>query len=236
MADSEFDERSWPDRQRLMEAWYQEMLTDDMAASAAFRSDLDRFAGKLGQLSGRILDVGGGNGMVRCYLAEPVDYVSVDPSMSWLGPDWTKLSGEWPCLATPLCFVVGLGESLPFIGESFDVTLALWSLNHARRPDVFMTELRRVLRPGGRCLLVLEDMQPRWRDIISMAGTSSTRRGFPRYAKHKALTSMGIRQPEVQPDHLRISERELKRWCKGFELRERSWAGSYLSIDLLKRG
>ncbi len=219
-----------------METWYREMLTDDMAASTAFKSDLEMFAGKLRELSGRILDVGGGNGMVRCYLTDTVDYVSVDPSMSWLDADWTKLSDEWPCLATHPCFVQGVGENLPFDDESFDVALALWSLNHSLHPDVFMAEMRRVLRTGGRCILVLEDMQPSWGDILSMSKTASSKRGIARYLKHKALVSLRIRRPEVQPDHLFISESGLKRWCKGFEMTERWWAGSYLSFDFLKRG
>jgi ubiquinone/menaquinone biosynthesis C-methylase UbiE len=219
-----------------MEAWYREMLADTSTASTSFRSDLDRFAGLFGRLTGRILDVGGGNGMVRCYLKEPFDYVSLDPSLAWLDPEWTKLSEDWPCLSTQPSFVQGVGENLPFADESFDVALVLWSLNHARGPDVFMAEIRRVVRSGGSCILVLEDMQPSWADIISTARKVRNKRRVATYAKHKALISLGIRRMEVQPDHLYISERGLRRWSKGFEVKARWWAGSYLSFDLLKRG
>ena len=55
-------------------------------------------------------------------------------------------------------FVKGTGEKLPFASGSFDVVLALWSLNHVIDPEQCIVEVDRVLKTGGRALFVLEDM------------------------------------------------------------------------------
>ena len=47
-------------------------------------------------------------------------------------------------------------ESLPVESESVDVVLANMALHHAPQPVVALTEMKRVIRPGGR--LVLTDL------------------------------------------------------------------------------
>src|SRR3984893_4551094 len=42
----------------------------------------------------------------------------------------------------------GRGEHLPFAGGSFDLIVCLWVLEHLERPDVVLSEVCRVLRPG----------------------------------------------------------------------------------------
>jgi SAM-dependent methyltransferase len=41
-------------------------------------------------------------------------------------------------------------EQLPFASDTFDVVLVNFSIHHFARPDVVCTEIRRVLKPGGR--------------------------------------------------------------------------------------
>src|SRR5579862_4927248 len=48
--------------------------------------------------------------------------------------------------------VAGLGGSLPFRDETFDLVTANMVIEHIEQPQRFLADMRRVLRPGGRLL------------------------------------------------------------------------------------
>ena len=50
--------------------------------------------------------------------------------------------------------IVGDATALPFEYGSFDIAGCMRVLHHARRPELVVSELARVTRPGGRILLV----------------------------------------------------------------------------------
>jgi len=50
--------------------------------------------------------------------------------------------------------VEGDAESLPFAYGEFDIAGCLRVLHHAQRPELIVSELARVTRPGGRVLVV----------------------------------------------------------------------------------
>lgn len=66
--------------------------------------------------------------------------------------------------AGPAVDVVGDGHKLPFLDGSLDAAIALTTLKHLRNPFTFVSELHRVLKPGGlvyaQC--VLFDPYHRW--------------------------------------------------------------------------
>jgi uncharacterized protein YbaR (Trm112 family) len=66
--------------------------------------------------------------------------------------------------AGPGVDVVGDGHKLPFLDNSVDAVLALTTLKHLRNPFLFVSEVHRVLKPGGlvyaQC--VLYDPYHRW--------------------------------------------------------------------------
>ena len=160
-------EGSWRERQASMEGWYENLITASDQAEYCWRHDYDPLAPTLGKLSGRVLDVGGGNGVVREYLAAAADLVVLDPSPAWLRSEWLEVSKSFPALLSPLTFVLGVAERLPFAAASFDVLLSLFSINHMAEPPRFIEEAGRVLRPGGRLLILMEDAVPTWRDIAT---------------------------------------------------------------------
>jgi ubiquinone/menaquinone biosynthesis C-methylase UbiE len=110
----------------------------------------DRVQQLLAPLDGseRALDSGCGAGALAFALAPFVgSVVGVD-----LSEDLIAAGRE---LAPPNCELrVGDATALPFEYGSFDIVGCMRVLHHARRPELIVSELARVTRPGGRILLV----------------------------------------------------------------------------------
>jgi ubiquinone/menaquinone biosynthesis C-methylase UbiE len=109
---------------------------------------------------GRVLDVGCGTGNLAPALAEwgaSVDaYVGIDLSPGMLGIAGAKLgAGGWPGAA-----VAGSALALPVATASFDTALCASNLHYWPDAGAGLSEIRRVLRPGGRLLLVDWDRAP----------------------------------------------------------------------------
>jgi hypothetical protein len=110
--------------------------------------------------------------------------------------------------------------------------LGLWVLNHAAVPERMVDEAARVLRPGGTLLLVLEDMEPAWSDLL--------RGRHPRGAPHargaalRKLCAPFCPWP-LQEDHVRIRERDLRGWLDHRFVRvRRGWMGVYLGYEAVR--
>lgn len=230
------EESHWGERQVEMEAWYRGLLADQAEAVYCFKHDYTPYAPLLATLSGRVLDVGGGNGIVRHYLPNVAHYISLDPSLDWLRADWASLAGAFPCLRTQPDFVRGVGEYLPFTPASFDAVLSCWSLNHASDPARVLGEVQRALKPGGRFVLILEDMEPAWRDINFLRVASQGGKYGWNAWWQKVQNRWRGRQWPIQPDHLRIREREIHQWSSpDFLVKRRQWIGQYLTYELIKQ-
>jgi len=97
----------------------------------------------------RLLDVATGTGLVARgaveILGDPRGVVGVDPSGGMLREARTALSG-------PL--VRGRGEALPFREDTFDMLSMGFALRHVPDLEIAFAEYRRVLKPGGRVLLL----------------------------------------------------------------------------------
>lgn len=50
--------------------------------------------------------------------------------------------------------VQGIGETLPFADQSFDLVTAAWVFEHVEEPLLFLREIWRVLRVGGRVVFL----------------------------------------------------------------------------------
>jgi SAM-dependent methyltransferase len=97
--------------------------------------------------STRLLDAGCGAGLVLRLAADRgADVAGLDASAGLLAHARRRVPGA------PI--VQGELEALPYDDASFDVVTGFNSFQYAARPDVALAEATRVLRPGGRVLLL----------------------------------------------------------------------------------
>jgi SAM-dependent methyltransferase len=98
--------------------------------------------------SGRVLDVGCGEGQVaRIAAGIGLDVVGIDPAWAQVSVATTRSAGER--------YVQGGAAALPFAVASFDAAIACLVFEHIVDLDHAVAEVARVLRPGGRFLLLL---------------------------------------------------------------------------------
>lgn len=147
-AGSEGGWAAWNDRLGAFLRWRREQRQEKdearrrahLAESERIRDLFVRFCA-LGP--GRVVEIGCGHGSLRT------------------SPRWNPEAEYWgidPVIVkSPACrfpLVQGVGEHLPFADGSFEALLVKESLNHFADLTAFLREARRVLRPGGRLLLV----------------------------------------------------------------------------------
>ena len=103
----------------------------------------------------KVLDIAGGTGDLARAFARKVGsrgmVVLTDINEAMLRRGRDRLLDAGQVLPTALCD----GESLPFASGSFDVVSVAFGLRNMTHKDRALAEMQRVLRPGGR-LLVLE--------------------------------------------------------------------------------
>ncbi len=88
----------------------------------------------------RALDLGCGTGRLSRALATCGETVGLDTSFAML---------EQTGPVNGLARIQGDGFALPFASESYDVAIALRVMFHFTQPDKLLTEMRRVVKPGG---------------------------------------------------------------------------------------
>lgn len=109
----------------------------------------------------RLLEVGSGTG-VLCRLFAPhvlpggcVKGVDISPEFARHAQRYADEAG----LGQVITYETGNAESLPYADGTFDGSLASRMLLHAADPDLVVRELARVVRPGGRVVLMDWDFE-----------------------------------------------------------------------------
>lgn len=100
----------------------------------------------LGQSTGLVLDVGCGHQPYR-------DFVLSSPARRYVGIDFPTGKYGAPCLAWD-------GRSLPVASDRADTVLLTEVLEHTGDATAVLTEVARVLRPGGRVLITVPFVWP----------------------------------------------------------------------------
>ena len=109
---------------------------------------------------GAVLDVGGGAGQLAALLAE-----ELDASLTVLDPT-PQMLDHVPSDAR-VHAVSGLAESMPFPDSDFDALLVTDTFHHFRDQGAAVAEFARVVRPGGRVLVL--DLDPSGRAMRLIA-------------------------------------------------------------------
>ena len=117
----------------------------------------------LGAAPRRVLEVGCGPGEAAEQIAaRGAEVIAVD-----ISPRMVELARGRGVDAR-----LGDVQELPFDDESFDCALAAWMLYHVPEPDRALAELARVLRPGGR-LVVVTNRVEHLRELRELLGSSA---------------------------------------------------------------
>ncbi len=118
-----------------------------------------------------ILEVGGGPGELAARLG---DELAADVTMLDISARMVDLARERGVDAR-----VGDVQQLPFDDGSFDCAVAAWMLFHVPDLDRGLSELARVLRPGGR-LVAVTNAEHHLRELRELAGSAAWGRVFTR--------------------------------------------------------
>jgi SAM-dependent methyltransferase len=132
----------------------------------------------IGDVAGRcVLDVGCGEGALAVALQRRGAAVTaVDPSASMLAAAQSRARAE----ASPIALAGAAGERLPFADAAFDVVIAKTVLCFVQDAQPMVSEMARVLRPGGRFVIGELNKWSSWaaqRRIRAWLGAPVGRRG-----------------------------------------------------------
>jgi demethylmenaquinone methyltransferase/2-methoxy-6-polyprenyl-1,4-benzoquinol methylase len=109
----------------------------------------------------RVLDLASGTGDLAARLAERVGphgrVIASDINFTMLAEGRRRLTDRG--LVSPLDYVIADAETLPFADGCFDCVTIGFGLRNVSRKDCALEEMLRVLKPGGRAL-VLEFSHP----------------------------------------------------------------------------
>lgn len=109
---------------------------------------------------GRLLDLGGGTGAANPVFGDR-EVVALDPS-----PEMLSLNGSHRR-------IVGVGEHLPFVDNTFDAVFSAYVFRNLDSVDETVAEAARILRPGGRLGVVgLGRPRGKYAAMLHRAGSS----------------------------------------------------------------
>ncbi len=132
---------------------YDRSILQWMLFGPSHRAIIARIRAEFGDRPIRVLDVGCGTGVFASKIREAL------PNAQVWGIDLVrgmlaKGAERWSRLAGEVCPVQADSERLPFGRGAFDVVTCANSFHHYPHQDRAVEEMCRVLRPGGRLMLV----------------------------------------------------------------------------------
>jgi ubiquinone/menaquinone biosynthesis C-methylase UbiE len=140
----------------------------DLLAGKSERAGIgERRRNLLADLEGDVLEIGSGTGASLPYYERARRVVAVEPDASMA----KRLPSKVAEAKVPVEVVNAHAEALPFPDETFDATVATFVLCSVDDQNPVLAEARRVLRPGGKLVLLEhvrgEGRTARWQDRLT---------------------------------------------------------------------
>jgi len=149
--------------------WDRHMVPRIIRTCCGAEAIMDLRAQVVPKAQGDVFEIGCGGGLnQRFYDMKAVSsFAGIDPSDKLL--DFTRAEAAKKGWITDIR--AGVGEAIPFASESFDTVVCTYTLCSVADPQRVLSEVRRLLRPGGRLLFLEHGRAPdaqvqRWQDRI----------------------------------------------------------------------
>ena len=139
---------------RFYERWVLPRLLDLTMRNRALDSYRQR---TIETARGLVLEVGAGSGLnLPLYGRAVTRVVAVDPS-----PELLRLASKRAAdVVIPVSLLRAFAEDLPLADAVFDTIVMTWTLCSIPNPMAALTEMRRVLKPGGQLIFVEHGLSP----------------------------------------------------------------------------
>lgn len=155
--------RDWADKQVQLMRWTRDEAMFKEVEVAYAHNMYERYFATRGLLAGSVIDVGGGWGLFRNWWRADTGtcFVVHDPGAErfMANPPEVLQRLFRDGLARPVWFVEGYGEDLPYSDGVYDLAMIASALDHCADPPLVMQECSRVLKEGGK-LLIIQGFDP----------------------------------------------------------------------------
>ncbi|MCX7897590.1 MAG: class I SAM-dependent methyltransferase [Rhodocyclaceae bacterium] len=133
-------------------------LMNDLMSWGIHRLWKRRLARRCEAVRGRIVDLAGGTGDVaRLLVRSDREVIVVDPSLMMMKAGLAKARRP-----SPNAWLAGEAEALPLATESVDLLAIAFGIRNVTRLDAALSEIQRVLRPGGHFVCLEFSRPAKW--------------------------------------------------------------------------
>lgn len=125
----------------------------------------------IGAAEGRVLEIGVGSGLnLPFYRSHVAEVLALEPATKLVTMAQSASRGS----IIPVSFLEASAEAIPLEDHCVDTIVTTWTLCSIPHATTALTEMRRVLRPGGRLLFVEHGLAPdesvrHWQDRLTPA-------------------------------------------------------------------
>lgn len=139
--------------------WYEETIVPRIVACGCGMEEIDDLRRKIVPLaSGKVFELGCGGGFNQQHydIAKVTGFAGIDPNGALLeGARARAVEKGWEADIR-----AGYGEDIPFGDNSFDTVLCSFTLCSVHDEARVLSEMRRILRPGGQLLFLEHGRAP----------------------------------------------------------------------------
>jgi ubiquinone/menaquinone biosynthesis C-methylase UbiE len=197
------------------------------------------------------LDVGTGSGIVALEIAQQVgdksSVIGIDLSDGMLSN--ARIKAEQCSAKGQVDFLTMDAENLTFPDSQFDVIFSLYALRHFPNPSRALSEMYRVVKPGGKIVVAVGSSPP----LVSLAGITAIFRKFSSLARRatgRELNACQFLDDLVEKHFPESQEADIAAWTEqhhgfsksltrmvkdaGFIKIQSDWRGQYSIIDSIE--